>query len=52
MRNKIIVRPLKTSELDNEEFYLKISSDWEERARKLRSRKWQKIKMHQKNGYV
>ncbi len=46
-RLRFIKQPLKMSDINlddlDDEFYEEISRDWEKRARRLQSRRWEKI---------
>lgn len=43
-RNKILTKPTNVSEISFEELYDNITSDWHEKAEKLRIRRWRRLK--------
>ncbi len=43
-RNKILTKPTRISEISFEELYENIASDWQEKAEKLRIRRWRRLK--------
>ena len=51
MKNRILSRPTKLLDFDVEDFYLEISKDWERRAKALQTRRWEKIKHRERQGF-
>lgn len=43
-QNKILSKPTKVSDISFEELYESFATDWEERAQKLRVRRWRQLK--------
>lgn len=50
-RNRVISRPIKTSDITFDELYDEISADWPRRAQALQVRRWRALKREMKGGY-
>jgi hypothetical protein len=43
-RNKVLTQPTRVSELSFDELYDSIAKDWQQKAEKLRIRRWRRLK--------